>query len=167
MCSWLFPSSTYRPNPLPPNSRLSDSADSFAQHIRDLHANIRRKIALSNENYKLAADVHRRKLEFNEGDFVKVRVRPERYPKNSFKKLHARAIGPFRILCKMGPNAHSIDLPDDMNISPIFNVEDLFPYRGTFEPPSLSTDISIGLAASVSIHVPVPIAPHTHPSHTD
>uniref|UniRef100_A0A5B7BML6 RNA-directed DNA polymerase n=1 Tax=Davidia involucrata TaxID=16924 RepID=A0A5B7BML6_DAVIN len=153
--------------PLPPESRPSASADSFAQHIHELHADIRRKIALSNETYKLAANVHRRKLEFNEGDYVMVRVRPERYPRNSFKKLHARAIGPFRILRKLGPNAYLIDLPNDMNITRVFNVEDLFPYRGSFEPPMLPTGVPSGRAASSSVPTPVPAIPPAPPHSTD
>ena len=46
--------------PLPPHMRVSEPAENFAKHIHDLHAEIRRKISLSNEEYKLAADVHRR-----------------------------------------------------------------------------------------------------------
>lgn len=39
------------------------------------------KLLLSNENYKLAADVHCRiNQEFNEGDYVMVRICSERYP---------------------------------------------------------------------------------------
>lgn len=49
-----------------------------------------------------------------------------------------------------------------MNISRILNAEDLFPYWGTFEPSSLSTNISTETAASASIHV----TPHIHPSYT-
>lgn len=64
--------------PLPLEFRPSAS-----QHICDLHADIRRKIALSKENYKLAADVHLRNQEFNEGDYVMVCVHPEHYPKKN------------------------------------------------------------------------------------
>lgn len=46
-------------------------------------------------------------------------------------------------------------------------MEGLFPYRGTFEPTSLSIDISTGPADSTSIHVPVSVALHARPSHTD
>jgi len=44
--------------PLPPDARVSQPASISAQHIHDLHAKIRRKIAMSNDNYKLAADVN-------------------------------------------------------------------------------------------------------------
>ena len=123
--------------PLPPHMRVSEPAENFATHIHDLHAEIRRKISLSNEEYKLAADVHRRSKEFNVGDHVMVRIRPERIPKTFSKKLYARAMGPYSIIRKMGSNAYLLDLPNDMDISPVFNIEDLLPYRGTFEPSTL------------------------------
>ncbi|GAV68724.1 Chromo domain-containing protein, partial [Cephalotus follicularis] len=106
-----------------------------------------RKLNMSNVHYKLAADVHRKNKEFNVGNHVMVRVRPERYPKHSFKKLHARALGPFPILRKLGSNAYVLDLPDHMNICHVFNVEDLTLYRGTFEPPVLHDGVSAGSAA--------------------
>ena len=46
--------------PLPPHMRVSEPVENFAKHIHDLYAEIRRKISLSNEEYKLAADIHNR-----------------------------------------------------------------------------------------------------------
>ena len=66
--------------PLPLESRTSEFATDFATHMHDLHTEVRRQIALSNDNYKLAVDVHRRPLEFGEGDFVMVRICPARFP---------------------------------------------------------------------------------------
>ena len=79
--------------PLPPHMRVSKPAENFAKHIHDLHAEIRRKISLSNEEYKLVADVHHRSKEFNVGDYVMVHIRPERIPKMFSKKLYAKAMG--------------------------------------------------------------------------
>ena len=78
--------------------------------------------------------MHRRNISF---DFVMASIRPECLPKQSHKKLHARAIGPYQIIRKLGSNAYVLDLPDNLGISLIFNVEDLTPHRGSFEPPSL------------------------------
>jgi len=66
--------------PLPPDVRVSQPASTFAQHIHDPHAKIRRKIAISNDSYKLSADVRRRDISFEVGDFVMARIRPERLP---------------------------------------------------------------------------------------
>ncbi|CAL8998297.1 unnamed protein product [Prunus brigantina] len=90
-----------------------------------------------------------------------VRNCPERFPKQSFKKLHAHSLGPYRIIMKLGSNAFLIELPADMHISPIFNVADLSPYRGTFSPP-ISMDIVQG-----SIPPPVPRIPSTSSAPTD
>ena len=128
--------------PLPLHMCVSEPAENFAKHIHDLHAEIRRKISLSNEEYKLAADVHRRSKEFNVGDYVMVRIHPKRIPKAFSNKIYARAMGPYSIISKMGSNAYLLDLPNDMDISPVLNVDDLLPYRGTFEPSTLPSNVS-------------------------
>ncbi|PON54883.1 histone H3-K9 methyltransferase, partial [Trema orientale] len=120
----------------------SNSAHDFVDHIRSLHEDIRRKIALSNEKYKISADLHRRHQEFNEGDYVMVRVAPERFPKHAVKKLHAHFIGPFPVIRKLCANAYMLDLPPNLSISLIFNIADLSPYHGTFEPPVLLSSVS-------------------------
>jgi hypothetical protein len=40
-----------------------------------------------------------------------------------------KKIGPCNILRKFGANAYNIELQDDVGISPIFNISDLYPYR--------------------------------------
>ena len=70
---------------LPPNMHVSEPTENFAKHIHDLHIEIRQMISLSNEEYKSVADVNRRCKEFNVGEYVMVRIRPERIPK-TFKK---------------------------------------------------------------------------------
>jgi len=40
-----------------------------------------------------------------------------------------KKIGPFKILRKFAANVYEIELPDNVGISPIFNVANLYPYR--------------------------------------
>jgi hypothetical protein len=40
-----------------------------------------------------------------------------------------KKIGPCKILRKFDANAYEIELLDDVGLSPIFNVSDLYPYR--------------------------------------
>ena len=133
--------------PLPPHMCVFEPIENFAKHIHDLHVEIRRKISLSNEVYKLGADVHRRSKEFNVGEYVMVCIRPEKISTTFSKKLYVRTMGPYSIIRKLGSNAYLIDLPNDMDISHVFNVEDLLPYRCTFEPSTLPSRMSAGEAS--------------------
>ena len=133
--------------PLPPHMRVFEPTKNFAKHIHDLHVGIRRKIFLSNKEYKMTVDVHHRYKEFNVGEYVMVHIRPKRIPKSFSKKLYPRAMGPYSIIRKLGSNAYLLDLPNDMDVSPVFNVEDLLPYRGTFEPSTLPSIVSAGEAS--------------------
>ena len=53
-------------------------------------------------------------------------------------------MGSYSIIRKLRSNAYLLDLPNDMDISPVFNVKDMLPYRGTFEPSTLSFSVSAG-----------------------
>jgi len=66
-----------------------------------LHKEISKKIEESNAQYKSYVDLHRRQLEFNEGDHVMIRIRPERFPPGAVKKLTARSADPFKSLRKL------------------------------------------------------------------
>jgi hypothetical protein len=84
------------PLPLPP--RVSEGAVDFLRHIHDIHEEVRKKIAVSNDRYKTRVDAHRRVVEFQPGDLVLIHLRPERFTKGSLHKLHSRRAGPFQVL---------------------------------------------------------------------
>ena len=73
--------------PMSPNVRIFESAEAFARHIHDLHNKIRKKIQASNSQYKIHADIHRHHAEFRVGDYIMIRIRPERFPSGTIKKL--------------------------------------------------------------------------------
>ena len=91
--------------PMSAHVRISESAEAFARHIHDLHNEIRKKNQGSNSQYKIHADTHRHQAEFQVGDYVMIRIRPEWFPFGTIKKLQARSAGPFKVLKRMGPNA--------------------------------------------------------------
>jgi len=124
--------------PMEDHYRVSEYASSFVTHMYDLHKEISNKTEESNIDYKLRADVRKKFKTFNVGDIVMVLIRPERFPSETVKKLHARSAGPFKILTKLNDNAFVIDLLENFEISPTFNIEDLVDYKGLGVNPSNS-----------------------------
>jgi hypothetical protein len=51
------------------------------------------------------------------------------FSRGTYNKLKLKKIGPCKILRRFGENAYEIELPKDVGISPILNIEDLYPYR--------------------------------------
>jgi len=76
-------------------TRTSLEVEEFAIYIHHLHEKVRKKIITNNQQYKFNVDVHRRNVEFQEGDQVMIRLRPERFPKGAYQKLYSRKVGPY------------------------------------------------------------------------
>ncbi|CAL9023575.1 unnamed protein product [Prunus brigantina] len=93
----------------------------------------------SNTKYKESADKHRRHKEFQEGDLVWINLRKERFPRGKYGKLHDRGGGPYKILKRAGQNAYVLELPNDIGVSPTFNVADLQAYYGENETPDFDS----------------------------
>ena len=96
--------------PVDPNIRASEDGVAFAQHVSELHKYIHDRITHQNAVYKQAADSHRRHWSFEVSDQVMVRLRPERYSPGTATKLHARSVGPFQVLSRVGENAYVVDI---------------------------------------------------------
>jgi hypothetical protein len=63
------------------------------------------------------------------GDDVLAHLRKPRFPRGTYSKLKMKKIGPCMILRKFVANSYEIELPDNVGISPIFNVVDMYPYK--------------------------------------
>lgn len=88
-----------------------------------------------------SANTRRKDRQFDIGDMVLIRLRPECFPPGSFTKLHARRAGPFKVAKRLGPNAYVIELPPDYGISPVFNIEDLTQFHGSVEQAPAAMDL--------------------------
>ena len=53
----------------------------------------------------------------------------KRFPAGTYGKLKDRQSGPTKILAKYEPNAYKLELPREINISPVFNVAYLKKYH--------------------------------------
>jgi hypothetical protein len=56
-------------------------------------------------------------------------LRKERFPRGTYKKLKYKKIGSCRILKKIFDNAYQLELSDKFDISPTFNVVNLYEFH--------------------------------------
>jgi hypothetical protein len=83
---------------------------------------IRENLRVAQTRQKSYADNRRRPLEFEEGDYVYLKVSPIRGMRR-FKikgKLSPRFIGPFKVFRRVGEMSNQLELPD--NLSDVHNV---------------------------------------------
>jgi hypothetical protein len=111
------------------NETRSASVEDFAEAMKELHSQVRERLQNSSQEYKRRVDQHRRELQFEVGDLVLAQLRKERFPRGTYNKLKMKNIGPCRVMKKFGANAYEIELLDGSEISSIFNITDLYPYK--------------------------------------
>nr|GFC27628.1 DNA/RNA polymerases superfamily protein [Tanacetum cinerariifolium] len=56
--------------PIPNLGKANVKADEFAEHIKNIHEEVKLQVEAHNAKYKKAADLHRRKVVFEDGDYV-------------------------------------------------------------------------------------------------
>jgi hypothetical protein len=98
--------------------------------MKELHIEIKEHLKRRNNEYKCRDDQHRRIIQFEVGDQVIEHIRKERFLRGTYNKLNLKKIGPCKILRKFGENSYEIELPEDVGISAIFNITDLYPSHG-------------------------------------
>ncbi|XP_026416882.1 uncharacterized protein LOC113312337 [Papaver somniferum] len=108
----------------------SGEGEAYADHIKSIHQYVRANINKSNEHYMNAFNANRKHTKFHKGDMVMVFIRKERFHKGRYHKLASRKMGPYKIMKKISSNAYVLELPDDLQISPIFYVADLYDFYG-------------------------------------
>ena len=109
--------------------QFSGDAEVRAKEIKKLHEEVRLKIEKQNAIYVEQANIHHKYVEFEVGDLVWVHLRKDRFPPGKFGKLKPRVDGPFKIIEKIRENDYKLQLPDEYEISPMFNVKDFRAYH--------------------------------------
>ncbi|XP_025982672.1 uncharacterized protein [Glycine max] len=83
---------------------------------------------------KQAPDVHRRDVSFEIGDWVLIKLRPQRQAsatREPYSKLAKHFYGPFWIIRNIGKVAYKVQLPEDSCIHPIFHCSLLKHFHST------------------------------------
>jgi hypothetical protein len=74
-------------------------------------------------------DQKRREVQFEVGDEFLSHLRKKMFPRGTYNKLNMKKIRPCNILRKFAENAYEIEFPNNVGISLIFNVANLYPYN--------------------------------------
>ena len=148
--------------PMSIHARVSESVESFAKHIRSLHDSIHQRLEVNNEQYKCMVDAHRRQREFQEDDYVIIKVRPEWFPSEIVKKLQSYVASPFQVQKRVRSNAYVMELPDDYGISSTFNVSDLVAHQDPKVIPIEPFEPSPPLVSDPALECPLPAPLQQH-----
>ncbi|GKB59110.1 hypothetical protein Tco_0915296, partial [Tanacetum coccineum] len=89
---------------------------------------IKDKLKAARDHQKSYVDKRRKPLEFSVGDYVLLKVSPWKGVVcfGNKGKLAPRFVGPFEIIDKVGPLAHRLDLPEELDgVHDTFHVSNL------------------------------------------
>ena len=106
------------------------------EKLRVIRANMKK----AHDCQKKYADQRRREVVFEIGDMVYLKVSAQK-GKDRFDKigkLAVRFIGPYRIIGTVGEVAYRLELPEDMNLHPVFHVSML--RKHIYDPSSIEPE---------------------------
>ncbi|KAJ0561741.1 putative nucleotidyltransferase, Ribonuclease H [Helianthus annuus] len=96
---------------------------------------LRSNLQKAQDRMRNQANLKRRELTFQPGDYVFLKIQPYRQrslAKHKYEKLSPRFFGPYRIKRAIGPVAYELELPPEARVHPVFHVSMPKPARGSF-----------------------------------
>ncbi|KAJ0430223.1 putative nucleotidyltransferase, Ribonuclease H [Helianthus annuus] len=110
---------------------------------------------------KLAADSHRRDVQFQVNDWVYIKLQPYRQGSVRLQRHHKlgrRFFGPYQVLARIGKVAYKLALPEAAKIHPVFHVSLLRKCVGT--PDHQVTPLHLVDSTSTMILQPMAVLAH-------
>jgi len=120
--------------PLPlDTSFMHKEGVSRSEFVKKLHERVKNRIENQIKVYATKGNRGRKKLVLNEGDWIWLHLRKDRFPTKRKSKPSPRGDGPFHILERINNNAYRLDLPKEYRVSNTFNITDLVPFAGVVD----------------------------------
>jgi hypothetical protein len=98
--------------------------------MQSLHEHVKRQLHVSSAKYKEYIDLKTREVQFEVGDLVLVLLSKEIFLRGEYNKLKMKNIRTCKVLRKFLANAYERESLEDIGISHIFNVANLYLYKG-------------------------------------
>jgi len=100
--------------------------------VKKLHERVRNQTENQIEVYAIKGNKGRKELVLDEGDWVWLHLRKDRFPTKRKSKLSRKSDGPFQVLERINNNAYRLDLPEGYGVSNTFIITNLVPFVTKF-----------------------------------